>query len=371
MRYPRRPDMKTPSLEIKQDFIRKLPKTDLHCHLDGSLRMGTVLELMKGNQGKRGYYSPAEIKRRLVPGKRCASLGDYLKVFGITLSVMQSRESLIRIAYELAQDCAEENVRYVEVRYSPMLHTNQGLKLPDVVESVIAGLKKAERDFGIRTGIIICGIRNITPRWSYRLAQLAVEFKNQGVVGFDLAGEEKDFPAKDHRKAFALIINHFINSTVHAGEAFGAKSIAQAIRYCGAHRIGHGVRLREDPELLNFVTDHRIPLEICLSSNVQTGVVRVMKEHPFKFYYEYGVRVTLNTDNRLMSDTSMSKELYLACKNFNLSLLNLRDILINGFKSAFLPYNEKVRLLKASLAQIDYLIESEHPEMMEILKVHI
>ncbi len=371
MKHPRRSGPLSPKVEITRELIRKLPKTDLHCHLDGSLRMETVLELMKGNRGERGYYPPAEAKRLLAPGKKHASLVDYLKGFEITLSVMQTREALMRIAYELAQDCAEENVRYVEVRYSPMLHVRRGLKLPEVVESVIAGLKKAERDFGVRSGIIICGLRNITPRWSYKLAQLAVEFKNQGVVGFDLAGAEKDFPAKDHRKAFALIINHFINSTVHAGEAFGPKSIAQAIRYCGAHRIGHGVRLREDPELLNFVTDHRIPLEICLSSNVQTGVVGVMKEHPFKFYYEYGVRVTLNTDNRLMSDTSMSQELYLACRNFNLSLLNLRDILINGFKSAFLPYNEKVRLLKTSLAQIDYLIAAGYPEMVGILNVHL
>lgn len=362
-------------MEIRKSFIGKLPKTDLHVHLDGSLRMDTILDLSRHDQVKgrkaHRHFSPAEIKKLLKPGKKYSSLVEYLKCFEITLSVMQTREGLTRVAYELAEDCARENIKYVEVRYSPMLHMDRGLKLPVIVESVIGGLKKAERDFGIRSGIIICGIRNISPQWSYRLAKLVVEFKYRGVVGFDLAGAEKDFPAKDHLKAFYLIMNNNINSTVHAGEAFGPKSIAQALHYCGAHRIGHGTRLREDPDLLNYVTDHRIPLEICLTSNVQTGTVKRLKAHPFKYYYEYGVRVTINTDNRLISDTSVSQELYLACRDFDLSLENLRDILINGFKSAFIPYNEKVMLLKSSLAEIDYRMEAEYPEVVKKERVHI
>ena len=359
---------------ITLEFIKKLPKVELHVHLDGSLRMETVLELSQDLPSRKGggkKFSPAEIKKSLQPGKKYRSLVDYLKNFEITLAVLQTREALMRVAYELAEDCAAEQVKYVEVRYSPLLHTRGELKLPEIVESVNAGLKKAERDFGIRTGIILCGIRHITPRSSYQLAKLAVDYKHQGVVGFDLAGAEKDFPAKNHRAAFNLIINENINSTVHAGEAFGPGSIAQALHYCGAHRIGHGVRLREDAELLNYVTDHRIPLEICLSSNLQTGVVKRLSEHPFKYYYEYGVRVTLNTDNRLISNTTVSKELFLACRHFNLSLIALRDILINGFKSAFLPYNDKVRLLKSSLAEIDYLITREFPDNVAPVKVHM
>lgn len=355
-------------MKINEEFIRKLPKTDLHVHLDGSLRMETVLELAREREGR---FSPAEIERLLVPGKKYATLEEYLRAFEITLSVMQTRDSLMRVAYELGEDCAAENVRYVEARYSPLLHTEEGLKLPDIIESVIGGLKKAERDFGIRTGLILCGIRNIDPKLSYRLAKLAVDYKGRGVVGFDLAGAEKDFPAKDHRRAFALIINNNVNSTVHAGEAFGPKSIAQALHYCGAHRIGHGVRLREDPNLLNYVTDHRIPLEICISSNLQTGAVKKIADHPMKFYYEYGVRVTLNTDSRLVSDTSVSKELYLAAKNFDLTPFNLRDILINGFKSAFLPYNEKVLLLKSSLVEIDELLRKKFPKSFEGEGVHL
>ncbi len=357
---------------ITLEFIKKLPKVDLHVHLDGSLRMETVLELARDLPARKGKrrYSSAEIKKLLKPGKKYRSLVEYLKNFEITLSVLQTREALMRTAYELAEDCAAENVKYVEVRYSPLLHLEEKLKLPEVVESVNAGLKKAERDFGIRTGLILCGIRHITPRLSYQLAELAVAYKRRGVVGFDLAGAEKDFPAKNHRRAFNLIINQNINSTVHAGEAFGPGSIAQALHYCGAHRIGHGVRLREDAELLNYVTDHRIPLELCLSSNLQTGVVKKMSDHPFKYYYEYGVRVTLNTDNRLISNTTVSKELHIACRHFNLSLIALRDILINGFKSAFLPYNDKVRLLKSSLAEIDYLIARDYPDNVAPVKVH-
>lgn len=349
---------------INKEFIKKLPKTDLHVHLDGSLRMSTLLELAGKLTpgGDHPYFPPEEIEESLVPGKIYPSLEEYLKTFEMTLSVMQTRDSLMRIAYELAEDCASENVKYVEVRFSPILHTRRGLKMNDIIESVIGGLKKAARDFGIRSGIIVCGIRNMDPKSSLELARLAVNYKNRGVVGFDLAGAEKDFPAKDHLEAFYLIINNNVNSTVHAGEAFGPDSIAQALHYCGANRIGHGTRLREDPDLLNYVTDHRIPLEICLSSNVQTGVVKKIADHPFQFYYDFGVRVTLNTDNRLISNTSMTKELYLATQNFGLNPYNIREILLDGFKSAFLPYNEKVRLVKSSLAEIDYLTQLEFPD---------
>ncbi len=351
-------------MKISREFIHQLPKTDLHVHLDGSLRMATILDLAAQgvDPGDGPSYGPEEIEKTLIPGRDYGSLAEYLKDFEITLSLMQTPPALKRIAYELAEDCAEENIRYVEVRFSPILHTRAGLTLPEIVESVIAGLKQAEDDFNIRTGIIICGIRNMDPETSYRLAELAVAYKRRGVVGFDLAGEEKDFPAKDHREAFNLIINNNINSTVHAGEGFGPGSIAQAIHYCGANRIGHGTRLKEDRELLNYVTDHRIPLEICLTSNLQTGIVDSIRDHPFSYYYRYGVRVTVNTDNRLMSDTSITRELALAAENFSLTPFNLRDILLNGFKSAFLAYGEKVRLIKLSLAEIDYLIRLEYPD---------
>jgi adenosine deaminase len=289
---------------------------------------------------------PEKLFKLIYAGERCRSLDDYLKAFDITLSVMQTEEALYRTAYELAEDCARENVRYLEVRYSPMLHTQRGLKLAPIVEAVIQGLRAGERDFGVRSGVILCGIRSISAESSLRMAELCVAFKNRGVVGFDLAGAEYNYPAKDHKDAFQLILNNNVNCTAHAGEAYGPESIAQAIHYCGAHRIGHGTRLRENGDLLNYVNDHRIPLEICLSSNIQTRAAPDFESHPLPFFYTYGLRITINTDNRLVTNTTVSKEMLLIHQLYGLGLEDLKELIISGFKSAFLPYREKADLLK-------------------------
>ncbi|HEX9105182.1 MAG TPA: adenosine deaminase [Polyangia bacterium] len=337
------------------DFIERLPKTDLHCHLDGSLRIATILDLAAKQKVKLPAEDPDKLFKHIYAGERCRSLDDYLKAFDITLSVLQTEEALFRAAYELAEDCARENVRYLEVRYSPMLHTQRGLKLAPIVEAVIQGLRAGERDFGVRSGVILCGIRSIDPAMSLRMAELCVAFKNRGVVAFDLAGAEYNYPAKDHKQAFQLILDNNVNCTAHAGEAYGPESIAQAIHYCGAHRIGHGTRLRENGDLLNYCNDHRIPLEICLSSNIQTRAAPDLASHPLPFFYTYGLRVTINTDNRLMTDTTVSKELLLTHLQYGFGLDDIKELIISGFKSAFLPYREKSDLLKkvtAELAQI-------------------
>ena len=211
------------------------------------------------------------------------------------------------------------------------------------------------------TGVIICGIRSLNPKYSLALAELAVAYKGKGVLAFDLAGQEKDYPAKAHRAAFQLILKNNINSTVHAGEAFGAPSIGQALHYCGAHRIGHGTRLREDPDLMAYVNDHRIPLEVCLSSNVQTRAVRDARHHPFHFYFRQGLRVTLNTDSRLISATTVTNEIALAARVFRLSPYEVKKVIINGFKSAFIPYAEKARLLRRVTLEIDRIFMEEFP----------
>jgi adenosine deaminase len=212
---------------------------------------------------------------------------------------------------------------------------------------VLEGLRHAKHQTGIKSGVIICGIRHINPQSSIRLAELAVAYKNKGVKGFDLAGAEYDFPAKDHKAAFQLILNNNVNCTCHAGEAYGPESIAQALHLVGAHRIGHGTRLREDGDLLNYVNDHRIPLEVCPSSNVQTGAVPDITSHPIRFYFDYGLRVTVNTDNRLITDTSVTKELWLIHKHLGFTLEDLTTMIVSGFKSAFLPYKEKADMLAA------------------------
>ncbi|MBI2375844.1 MAG: adenosine deaminase [Deltaproteobacteria bacterium] len=331
---------------VTYELLRSLPKTDLHCHLDGSLRIETILELAEVSHVRLPAADVEGLSKALHVGENCESLEKYLEAFDITLSVMQTEDALYRTAYELAEDASKENVRYMEVRWSPILHTKGGLPLPAIVEAVTAGLKDAERDHGIRSGVILCGIRNMSPTISFRMAELAVAFKHAGVVAFDLAGAEVNHPAIHHVDAFRLILNNNVNCTLHAGEAYGPESIHQAIHYCGAHRIGHGVRLAEDGDLLNYVNDHRIALEVCPSSNVQTGAVADLATHPVRFYFDYGIRVTLNTDNRLLTDTTVTKELWLAHQHMGFSLDELVDIVVYGFKSAFLPLREKQRLLR-------------------------
>src|SRR5437764_8307905 len=346
---------------LSLEFIEKLPKTDLHCHLDGSLRIETILDLAQKQKVKLPAEDPDKLFKLIYAGERCHSLDEYLKAFDITLSGMQTEDSLYRTAYELAEDCARENVRYFEVRYSPMLHTQRGLRLAAIVESVIQGLREGERRFGVRSGVILCGIRSISAESSLRVAQLCVAFKNRVVIGFDLAGAEYNYPAKDHKQAFQLILNNNVNCTAHAGEAYGPESIAQAIHYCGAHRIGHGTRLRENGDLLNYVNDHRIPLEICLSSNIQTRAAPDLASHPLPFFYTYGLRVTINTDNRLVTDTTVSKELLLVHEQYGLDLYDIKELIIDGFKSAFLPYREKADLLKKVTAELAQIKEPTEP----------
>jgi len=346
-----------PAVEVTEELLRALPKTDLHCHLDGSLRLRTILELAEQQKVKLPAEDEAGLAK-LLQGRQCNSLEEYLVAFDVTLSVLQREEGLYRAAYELALDAAAENVRYLEVRYSPALHQEQGLKMTTVIDAVLEGLRDAKREVGIKYGVLVCGIRHINPQTSVRLAELCVAYKNRGVIGFDLAGAEMNFPAKDHKDAFQLILKNNVNCTAHAGEAFGPESIAQAIHYLGAHRIGHGTRLREDGDLLNYVNDHRIPLEVCLSSNVQTGAVPDLASHPLRFYFDYGLRVTINTDNRLITDTNVTKELWLAHKELGLSLEDLVTVIVSGFKSAFLPFREKQDVLKQVNEEIARTIES-------------
>jgi adenosine deaminase len=351
-------DLKKPAKPYDKEFFKKLPKTDLHVHLDGSLRVETILDIAQ----KEGIDLGADTEKKLInkigPGKMHESLNHYLEGFDLTLKVLQTPESLYRAAYELAEDNHKENVQYFEVRYSPVLHTQKGLSPTVILDAVIEGLKDAERDFGIKSGVIVCGIRNISPEVSMRMAELAVAFKNRGVVGFDLAGAEYNYPARDHLEAFTLILSNNINVTIHAGEAYGPDSIHQALHYCGAHRIGHGTRLKEHGELLNYVNDHRVPLEICLSSNVQTQAASNMKNHPFKFYLDLGIRVTLNTDNRLITNTTMTDEYEIAYREFDLSPQNILDLVINGVKSAFIPFEYKKWFLRDTKQKAIDLINS-------------
>ena len=336
---------------ITRDLLHALPKAELHVHLDGSLRPATMLELA-AEYGKPMPATEPDALREYMHVKDARNLVEYLERFDITLSVMQRAGALERIAYELAEDLAAENVRYAEVRYSPILNTREGLPLTEAVDAPLRGLKRAEADFGIRTGLIICGIRNMDPATSRDLADLTVAYKDRGVVAFDLAGAEYNYPAKKHKDAFFTVINKNMAATIHAGEAYGAESIHQALHYCKAHRIGHGTRLFEDPDLMQYVKDFRVPIEICLTSNVQTRAVPSFDAHPLRLYYDQGIVLSLNTDNRLMSATTVTEEYWRAHQHLGFTWPELVEISLMGFQSAFLHYEEKEALINRVRSEV-------------------
>ena len=343
-------------MELNEELIRSLPKAELHCHLDGSVRVSTILDLAEKQGVELPYSNERELTSYLQVGDDCENLEDYLKAFPVVNSVLQTPESLERVTYELAEDVVKENVRLLEIRFSPVLHTKNGLSLENVLTNVLKGKERAENEFNIRIGIIISSIRSISPEVSMELAELTVNYKNRGVVGFDLAGPEENFPAKDHKEAFFHIINHNINTTVHAGEAYGAESIHQAIHYTRANRIGHGTRLREDQDLLRYVLDHRITLEMCVTCNVQTQCVKSYEDHPIKDYLDAGIRVTVNTDNRLISNTTLTEEYIKVANLYQLTFSELRHLIMNGFKAGFLPYQERKALLESVGQELDSLL---------------
>jgi adenosine deaminase len=332
------------TIPVTRDLLHRLPKAELHVHLDGSLRPETMLELA-AQYGKPMPAGDPESLRDYMHVQDARNLVEYLERFEITLSVMQTADALERIAYELAADLAAENVRYAEIRYSPILNIREGLPLTETVEAPLRGLHRAEEEFGIRTAIIICGIRNMDPATSRDLADLTVAYKDRGVVAFDLAGAEYNYPAKKHKDAFYTVINQNMAATIHAGEAYGPESVHQALHYCQANRIGHGTRLFEDPELMQYVADFRIPIEICLTSNVQTRAVPSFERHPVRMYYDRGIVLSLNTDNRLMSATTVTEEYWRAHQYLGFTWEELVELSLMAFESAFLHREEKRALV--------------------------
>src|ERR1700693_2840744 len=338
-------------MKLDREVLKSLPKVLLHEHLDGVLRPKTIIELAKEvNYLELPNGNAEELAQWFFQGANQGSLPKYLEGFAHTIAVMQTEEALERVAYEQAEDLSQDGVVYFETRFAPIFHTRKGLSHQQIVSAVLKGLERGRKDFGIASGLIICAMRNMDV--SLEMAELAVDFRERGVVGFDLAGEEGGYPPKKHVDAFHYIQRQNFNITIHAGEGFGKESIWQAIQYCGAHRIGHGTRLIDDiavadgkavklGDLAQYVLDKRIPLEICLLSNVHTGAARSLSEHPFKILYQEKFRVTLNTDNRLMSDTTMTQEFEAAQDTLGLSLEDFEIITINAMKSAFLPYDQR------------------------------
>jgi adenosine deaminase len=340
--------------------IRQAPKALLHDHLDGGLRPSTVLELADAC----GYDQlPARDAESLGRWFRIAadsgSLERYLETFTHTVAVMQTPEGLRRVAREAAEDLAADGVVYAEVRFAPEQHLTAGLTLDEVVEHTLAGFREgaaaaAAAGNTITTGCLLTAMRHAAR--SREIAELALRFRDVGVVGFDIAGAEAGYPPSRHLDAFELMQANNAHFTIHAGEAFGLPSIHEAIAFCGADRLGHGVRITDDIEpaehgglvlgrVANYVRDKRIPLELCPSSNVQTGAVPSLDKHPFDLLARLRFRVTVNTDNRLMSDTTMSAEMLKLVQTFDYGWSDLERFTINAMKSAFLSFPERLALI--------------------------
>jgi len=335
-----------------RDILRRLPKAELHCHLDGSVRPATLAELAGECGVKLPSFVPEDVARMMCVTD-AATLEDYLTRFEYTIAVMQTDAALERIAYELVEDAHADGVRYIEVRNAPLLNTKEGMSPEAAVDAAVRGLERGEREFGVVARFIVCALRNLPPDSSLEQARLAVAHKGRGVVAFDLAGGEAGNPASAHAAAFRYARENDLAVTVHAGEGDGADSIRQAVHVCGADRIGHGTRLFEDPSLAQYVNDRRIALEMCPTSNVQTRAARSYAEHPFRDYFARGMNVTLNTDNRLMSGTTLTDEYLHAANEMGFTVADLSLVALNGFASAFLPWEERLRLIESVRDDID------------------
>jgi len=354
---------------IGYEEIVKAPKVLLHDHLDGGLRPATIVELAAAAGHELPTTDPEALGRWFVEAADSGSLERYLETFAHTVAVMQTAESLRRVAAECAVDLAADGVVYAEVRFAPEQHLERELTLDQVVQAVLEGFAQgaaeaARAGHQIRVGTLLTAMRHAAR--SQEIAELAVRYRDTGVVGFDIAGAEAGFPPTRHLDAFEYLQRENFHFTIHAGEAFGLPSIWQAIQWCGADRLGHGVRIVDDitrgdqPELgrlAAYVRDKRIPLELCPSSNVQTGAAESIATHPIGLLSDLQFRVTVNTDNRLMSGTSMSREMALLVEAFDYGWADLRRFTINAMKSAFIPFDERLRI-------IDEIIKPRYAALM-------
>ncbi len=338
-------------LAVTRALLERLPKAELHCHLDGSVRPETLLDLGR-EYDVAMPRDDAEALRNYMVVRDARSLEDYLQRFDTTLSVMQTEDALERIAFELGEDCASEGVRYLETRFDPVLSTRRGLSVGATIEAVVRGLERAGQRYRLVGRLIVTTLRTHPATESLEVARMAVSYKGRGVVGFDLAGAERGHPASAHAEAFHFARAHDLACTCHAGEGDGAGSIRQAVHECCADRIGHATRLFEDESLAEYVNDRRIPLEMCLTSNVQTRAAESYQAHPARTYFDRGMNVVLGTDNRLMSGTSLTDEYEHAAHRLGFTFDELARIALNGFESAFLPWPERVSLIEAARADI-------------------
>ena len=348
-------------MTVTVEQIRGVPKVLLHDHLDGGLRPATIVELA-AETGYQGLPTTdvAELARWMTGVAQRGRLELYLEAFQHTVGVMQTRDALIRVAAECAEDLAADGIVYAEVRFAPELHVTRGLSLDQVVEAVLEGFRRGSRGRDITVYALLTAMR--TAARSLEIAELAVRHRDAGVVGFDIAGAEAGSPPSRHLDAFQYVARDNFHITIHAGEGFGLPSIWEAVQWCGAERLGHGVRIIDDiratpaaggppslGRLASYVRDRRIPLEMCPTSNVQTGAARSIKEHPIGLLRELQFRVTVNTDNRLMSGVTLSSEFHALTEAFGYGWGDIEWLTINAMKSAFAPFDERLKIINLKI----------------------
>ena len=329
---------------LTRELISRLPKAELHVHLDSCLRPETMLELARAAKVSLPA-SDADSLRKAMRVDDAKNLEDYLKRFDFTIPLLQTPDAVERVAYEMAEDAAKDNVRYLEVRYCPHLSRAGGMTLDEVIEAELRGFERGERDFGVICRVINCSLRHYDPALSVEIAAHSVKFRERGVVAFDLAGGEAGRPPGAHKAAFDVAARGYLGITVHAGEAAGADSVAEAVHLCHANRIGHGTRLRENQPLLEYVRDRRILIECNITSNVQTRAVPRAADHPVRQYFDADLNVTLCTDAWLMTGVSLSDEYWLAHTELGFTREEIDQLICNGFSSAFLPWPERMTLV--------------------------
>ena len=326
--------------------MNKLPKIELHCHLDGSVRVETVIDIAKKENIDMTSYDSEKVSELLRVPSNCTSLVEYLKKFEIPNKIMQTKESLKRVTFELLEDAHKENIKYMEIRFAPILHTNKGLSIKEVIKSVINGINYAEEKYDIKANLILGCMRNMSENDAILVINEGKEFLGKGVVAVDLCGPENENFSEEYKNAINLARSYGYRVTIHAGEAASGKNVVEAINLLGAERIGHGINIKDMKEAYELVKNKKITLEMCPTSNIHTKAIDSMKQYPFYSFYKDGISVTLNTDNRTVSNIDLTNEINLIKDNFNMTIDEYKDIYLNTVESTFADEKTKDWLRK-------------------------
>ena len=322
-------------------MINKLPKIELHCHLDGSVRVDTIIDIAKKEGIKLDSYKRCDIEKLVQVPNDCTSLNEYLKRFDLPNKVMQSSENIKRITFELLEDAQKENIKYIEIRFAPLLHLQKGLSIEEVIQSAIDGINQAQRIYDIKGNIILSCMRNMSEDDAILLIEKGRKFLNKGVVAIDLAGPEEEGFANKYKRPIELARSYGYNITIHAGEAASAQNVIDAINILKAQRIGHGVRIKDMKDAYDLVKKTGVVLEMCPTSNIQTKAIECLNKYPLYDFYKDGIKLSINTDNRTVSNIDLSNEIKVISDEFNMSKEKYKDIYLNTIDAIFADESTK------------------------------